>query len=603
MNQNKQNNLMDDNNPEINPHMPQYIVKVPWYLSQTGNSLKHQKSQVEVTKLPINVHTEKGIIQNKSIYKFRKGACENCGSVTHKLKECCERPRQRGAKFSNNDFRPDEFIYEVPLDYEGKRDRWNGYNPDSYRSLIYEYEKFQEVKKKYKEEEVKDITDEKVIKKAMKDEDLEESGSSEDENKFLNVKNDNLPKEFKKQADRITTEEIAKDPIQNDPDINPDFREANDDEVILYLESLKQNPKAKEMTVRDIPKKILYQICTSKNLHIGDDYSKYLLNLALNSAYYDGKSRSMRENPNPQANDEFTFKGDNYILKTGDAMKLVEIESFIREANDKNRDLNLNNVCMPSQAELFYKYFKEKKGSFKSEQLKKVLAKYGGEEHLIIPDGIKENVNNDNEVYADNNNGISNRSIYPEDIFINGHSSIWGSFFNDKFGWGYKCCFSFDKNSYCKGENGKKDNLRFINEHEDTIKELSAKDKEKKRLHDEQLRIRNEKEEKNGVFNDFFERLDKFENNGYTSKKTKREEDSNTPNDSYDPKKLMKAVEKEKMRNDKDLSIVNTNLAYKKRKFDPNQLMGKDDVTVTKEDMEAYKLMKMHFDDPLKNKK
>ena len=115
------------NGTDINPHMPQYIIKAPWYLNQTEPSLKHQKAQSEVEKPPITIGTLKGIIEERQIYKFRKGACVNCGSITHSVKECCERPRKVGAKHTKSNFKPDEFIYELPLDYEGKRDRWKNY--------------------------------------------------------------------------------------------------------------------------------------------------------------------------------------------------------------------------------------------------------------------------------------------------------------------------------------------------------------------------------------------------------------------------------------------------------------------------------------------
>jgi pre-mRNA-processing factor SLU7 len=122
----------NNNNQESNQHMPNFITKAPWYVNQTEGSdsssnLKHQGLQTFNSRLPITIHTQKGITSDVQVYKYRKGACENCGSMTHKLKECCERPRKRGAKFSGKNFKPDEYIYEVPLDYEGKRDRWNGY--------------------------------------------------------------------------------------------------------------------------------------------------------------------------------------------------------------------------------------------------------------------------------------------------------------------------------------------------------------------------------------------------------------------------------------------------------------------------------------------
>ncbi len=111
---------------QINPHMPQYIIKAPWYLNQTEPSLNHQKARIEQKKIPITALTLKGIVPEKKV-KFKKGSCDNCGSDTHMRKECCERPRKIGAKFTGRNLMSNEFIYEVPLDFEGKRDRWNGY--------------------------------------------------------------------------------------------------------------------------------------------------------------------------------------------------------------------------------------------------------------------------------------------------------------------------------------------------------------------------------------------------------------------------------------------------------------------------------------------
>ena len=124
---------------------------------------------------------------------------------------------------------------------------------------------------------------------------------------------------------------------------------------------------------------------------------------------------------------------------------------------------------MPSQAELFYKFHKEKKVKFKSENLRKLVERYGGEEHLFVPDEAKPMENEYFATEVEESLKVHKyikkstvKSIYPEDIFIHGHKSVWGSFYHSHFGWGYKCCYSFDKNSSCKGIEGKKENLKKI---------------------------------------------------------------------------------------------------------------------------------------------
>jgi hypothetical protein len=49
-------------------------------------------------------------------------------------------------------------------------------------------------------------------------------------------------------------------------------------------------------------------ICvTGRNLRIREDTAKYLLNLDTNSAYYDPKTRSMREDPLPDSDPNEKF--------------------------------------------------------------------------------------------------------------------------------------------------------------------------------------------------------------------------------------------------------------------------------------------------------
>ena len=84
--------------------------------------------------------------------------CCSCGAMTHDKKSCMERPRTVGAKWTNMQIAPDEKVESFELDYDGKRDRWNGYDPSTYTHVIAEYEAREEARKKYlKEQQLKKL--------------------------------------------------------------------------------------------------------------------------------------------------------------------------------------------------------------------------------------------------------------------------------------------------------------------------------------------------------------------------------------------------------------------------------------------------------------
>lgn len=163
---------------DINPHIPQYISQAPWYVSLGRPSLTHQRPQEEKQKdlSSIDDWYKKGVVKDKVATKFRKGACENCGSMTHKKKDCLEvmkiiretqndevsvvvvwfqRPRKVGAKFTGKDIRPDEHLQpKLMFSYDAKRDRWNGYNPDNHQAVIEEYRKIETAKQQLKAEKL-----------------------------------------------------------------------------------------------------------------------------------------------------------------------------------------------------------------------------------------------------------------------------------------------------------------------------------------------------------------------------------------------------------------------------------------------------------------
>lgn len=96
-----------------------------------------------------------------------------------------------------------------------------------------------------------------------------------------------------------------------------------------------------------------------RNLRIREDTAKYLLNLDPNSAHYDPKSRSMREDPQPHKAKK-AFAGDNFVRKSGDyhaweAERLHQLAAYDHGAS-------LHMQAAPSQAEILHQHFKNKKG-------------------------------------------------------------------------------------------------------------------------------------------------------------------------------------------------------------------------------------------------
>ncbi|XP_017886509.1 pre-mRNA-splicing factor SLU7-like [Ceratina calcarata] len=132
---------VDEEGKDINPHIPQYISATPWYFGAQGPTLKHQRPQPEKQKQfsDIDEWYRRGVDSSKVATKYRKGACDNCGAMTHKKKECMERPRKIGAKYTNANIAPDEFTQpDLSMDYDGKRDRWAGYDPSQHRAIVEE---------------------------------------------------------------------------------------------------------------------------------------------------------------------------------------------------------------------------------------------------------------------------------------------------------------------------------------------------------------------------------------------------------------------------------------------------------------------------------
>merc|ERR1712165_107536 len=394
---------VDEDGKDINPHIPQYISDAPWYLDPKGPTLSHQRPQDEkqehVSSIEEWYPKGQAVLQSatKVPTKYRKGSCVNCGALTHKKKDCLERPRRVGAKFSGSNFAPDERILpKLSLTFDGKRDRWNGYDNFAHTEVLEEYQKLEEVKKEVKRERLK-------AGLGNPEEDDGAQSSDEDEDKYVD------------KMDMPGTKVDA----------------------------------AERYTVR--------------NLRIREDTAKYLRNLDLSSAHYDPKTRSMRKNPyeaTGKSQEEVDFAGDNFVRITGDTINHAQSQMFSWEAGRKG--LEVHALADPTKLEALKKEFVEKKDKLENKAKNDLLDTYGGQEYIdAAPPRELIFAQTENYVeYSRSGKVIKGaeetvvRSKFPEDLYPGNHTSVWGSFWHEGQ-WGYKCCYSFLKQSYCTGATGR----------------------------------------------------------------------------------------------------------------------------------------------------
>ena len=84
----------------------------------------------------------------------------------------------------------------------------------------------------------------------------------------------------------------------------------------------------------------------------------------------------MREDPRPEKDDsQKTFAGDNFIRQTGQVQGFGQLNLFSVQAYEGGQDVHLQ--ATPSQAELAFQQFKQRKEALGKKGAQDVLAKYG----------------------------------------------------------------------------------------------------------------------------------------------------------------------------------------------------------------------------------
>ncbi|OIW30668.1 hypothetical protein CONLIGDRAFT_574457 [Coniochaeta ligniaria NRRL 30616] len=376
---------------EENVYIPAFISKRPFYAKEdtgdeTTDYLEHQRIQKKERDdaLSKSKWYERGKKAGPAATKFRKGACENCGAMTHKVKDCLQRPRAKGARWTGRDIQADELVQDVELGWDAKRDRWNGFDPKEYKAVVEDYNQIEELRRQMQAQ-----------KAAETGEELEDGDKYAEESDMSR-----------------------------------------------------------------------HQPTSTRQLRMREDTAKYLLNLDLDSAKYDPKTRAMVDAgaiSGDKASERYAEEG--FLRGSGDAAEFEKAQKYAWETQENTGDTTQHLQANPTAGEFYRKKAKAEEEQKRAEKERLLREKYGGTDSssLISAEALREMAITESEQFVEyDESGLikgaprtAAKSKYAEDVYINNHTSVWGSWWHN-FKWGYACCHALIKNNYCTGEDGKR---------------------------------------------------------------------------------------------------------------------------------------------------
>jgi pre-mRNA-processing factor SLU7 len=373
-------------NKEENIYIPSFISKRPFYAggddatadddaTAAADYLQHQRLQKR--DAADAQWYDRGKRAGPAATRFRKGACDNCGAMTHKPRDCLERPRAKGARWSGADIKADEIVQDVRLGWDAKRDRWNGYNPREYKAVIGDYERMEDLRRRAR------------------------GGDADGADG----------------ADRYAEE-------------------------------------------NDMSK---HQSTATRQLRIREDTAKYLLNLDVDSAKYDPKTRALVDAGATADRAADLFAEEGFLRGSGDAQAMDAAQRYAWEAQERSGDTTQHLQANPTAGEVMRRKERDDAERKREERERALRDAYGGD----APPAGKPMVAStsavvESEAFVEyDEHGLVKgapkrvlKSRYAEDVFPNNHTTVWGSWWHN-FTWGYACCRSTLKGSYCTGEAGR----------------------------------------------------------------------------------------------------------------------------------------------------
>ena len=344
----------------INPHNPEFITKRPWYLGESGPSLNHHAVQKADHLLSMH-EADKVAAQRKK--KAPKNAALQVGMWVEALKfgktpwlqakvktlnmdgtsdlefedgKVCRKVKREHVKTAMSFGSMVGIETEGKLAFDAKRDRWHGYDSTAHKLTVERYNRMDDERRKRRQA----AKDEKYRKKAA-----EKDAKTKRTADRAAAKASGGDRSGKAKAGSSggggggggsggggggaggglsdgggsgseSEGGGGKASSDSDSDYDSDSDAEGDDDEADEREFIQRDQDA-----RDFQARIARQggvggaqmKTTTRNLRIREDTAKYLRNLDPNSAYYDPKTRSMRDNPLPNSNpEEVPFAGDNF---------------------------------------------------------------------------------------------------------------------------------------------------------------------------------------------------------------------------------------------------------------------------------------------------
>ncbi|RPB17610.1 hypothetical protein P167DRAFT_556109 [Morchella conica CCBAS932] len=351
-----------------------------------SGSLEHQRLQKPAADtLSTQKWYDRGAKTTRAT-KYRAGACTNCGAMTHTTKDCLSRPRKLGARWTGQDIQPDEAIQTLELGWDGKRDRWNGYDAREHQRVVDDHLRMEALRKQ---------------------------------------------SEASTATAAAATAAAAAAAAAGDGD--------DDDNDDKYAEESETPGQGYDAASR----------ISTRNLRIREDTAKYLLNLDLDSAKYDPKTRTMVDRGATSDQAAALVAEDNFMRSSGDAAEFERLQRAAWETRERGEGKGgrMHLQANPTEAERLERTAKEAAQARRDAERKRLLERYGGGEYLAArPAPVLEEeeryVEYTPEGQVKGREKVVARSKYREDMLVGNHGAVWGSWWRAGR-WGY-----------CTGEEG-----------------------------------------------------------------------------------------------------------------------------------------------------